>query len=96
MSDAQYLFYRYKGESPDEDKQVAFALADANKAECQGEFAERDCQIDIENGDLTLGRIHLTDEGSYTCRKAFKDSGSDSLYRIRYLNVNGELLLLGH
>ena len=85
-----YLGFRYKGDSPDTDKRVGLAVTAIEKAECQGDFADRDCRISKETGDLTLDSVRIEDEGPYLCGKSFS-GGSDSRYRLRQLNVNGNM-----
>ena len=80
--------FRYKGNSPDRDKQVGVAVPDVNIARCEGDFADRDCSISMETGDLTLGSVRIEDEGPYVCRKTFSDGTWDKL---RQLNVNGKV-----
>ena len=63
---------------------------DANIARCQGVFTNRDCSINKENGDLTLGSVQIEDEGPYVCQKLFS-GGPASQYRLRQLNVNGNM-----
>ena len=87
--------FRFKGDSPDPDKQVGLVIPDANYARCQGIFADRDCSISMETGDLTLGSVRIEDEGPYMCRKGFSDY---TRYRLRQFNVNGNMFdgFLGH
>ena len=61
-----------------------------NIARCQGVFADRDCSISRETGDLTLGSVRIEDEGPYVCRKSFSDG---TRYRLRQLNVNGKIFI---
>ena len=83
---------RFKGNSVDPKDQVALAIPDALVARCTGLFSTRGCSINMENGDLTLDTVVVDDEGPYVCRKLFQDNSSySSDYRMRQLNVNGEL-----
>ena len=87
---------RFKGESTDLKDEVAVAVPELAYARCTGIFLERGCSINIQNGDLTLDTVVVGDEGLYVCRKLFQDNSSFSIYRIRQLNVYGELLLEKH
>ena len=70
---------------------VGLAIQDTGTARCEGDFASRDCRINYNNGDLTLGSVRIEDEGPYLCQKSFSDGISDSRYRLRQLNVNGKV-----
>ena len=67
------------------------AAAAIGKAECQGDFADRDCSISMETRDLTLGSVRIEDEGADMCRKIFSDG---TRYRLRQLNVNGKVFVI--
>ena len=82
--------FRYKGASPDTDKRVGLVVPEVNIARCERGFADRDCSISKETGDLTLGSVRIEDEGPYVCQKRFS-GGPDSPYRLRLLNVNGKV-----
>ena len=85
--------FRFKGNSTDIDDRVGLVVPynrTFDIARCEGDFADRDCSISVETGDLTLGSVRLEDEGFYVCKKSFSDGISDSLYRLRQLNVNGQ------
>ena len=65
-------------------------IPDANIARCQGVFADRDCSISMETGDLTLESVRTEDEGPYVCKKGFNVATWNSTHILRHLNVNGE------
>ena len=69
---------------------MALALPKVDVAVCWRSFADRDCNISMKTGDLTLGSVRVEDEGPYLCKKNFSE-GPDSEYRLRQLNVNGKV-----
>ena len=49
---------------------------------------KRNCHINMETGDLTLGSVKVEDEGPYVCRRIHKDRSVWDW--VRQPNVSGE------
>ena len=58
--DTGHLGFRYKRDSPDKNKQVAFVIDKILiLPNVKGESADKNCSISMETGDLTLGSVWI-------------------------------------